>query len=324
MSAPPLLVHLGQPEHGVDRCARSIGAAAAALDERATLVDASAGDLGAARLHLHFTDRLWGADPAAAAAAVARLARRAHLSVTLHDLPQASDGAASMARRASAYRRVVDASQVVVCSSEHERRLLDALLPAPRGIDVIPLPAAAPEPAPAREPLLRELAVLGFFYPGKGHAEAVAVAAAVDPPLAVTAIGRPSPGHEGELEALREHAASLGVALAATGFLDDAALLARARRAAVPLVAHRHVSASGSLNDWLAAGRRPVVVENEYFAEMAALRPGTMALVPAEALEDAVAAALADPGSTWLGPDASTEPHLAQTAAAYLERWSRW
>ncbi|GAA3606315.1 hypothetical protein [Agrococcus terreus] len=323
MSAPPLLVHLGQPEHGVDRCARAIGAAAAALDGRATLVEASADALGAARLHLHFTDRLWGPDPDAAAAAVERFARRARVSVTLHDLPQPSDGAASMARRAAAYRRVVEAAEVVVCSSEHERRLLDALLPSSRVVDVIPLPAAAPDLTPAPEPL-RELAVLGFFYPGKGHAEAVEAAAAFHPPLAVTAIGRPSPGHEAELEALRAHAASRGVALAATGFLDDAALLERARRAAVPLVAHRHVSASGSLNDWLAAGRRAVVVENDYFAEMAALRPGTMTLVPVEGLRGAVEAALEDPGSTWLGPDARTEPHLAQTAAAYLERWSRW
>ncbi len=58
-----------------------------------------------------------------------------------------------------------------------------------------------------------------------------------------------------------------------TGWLDDADMAARAARVAVPVIAHRHVSASGSLASWVGWGRRPVAVRNRYVDEMAALRP---------------------------------------------------
>ncbi len=318
----PLLLHRGDAQHGVDRCARALAEAAGRLDPGIELRrwdDAA----GADRVHLHFTDRLWGSSAADAATAVESLAAAA-LSVTLHDIPQPSDGEAAMRRRSDAYRRVVEAAAVVVCNSRHERRLLREAIGIDVDAEVIPLPAAAPPRRPVQWRPRAEIGILGFFYPGKGHREAVDVAAALDPPIAVTAIGRAAPGHDRELAELERYARERGVALTSTGFLSDEALLERARESAVPVVAHQHVSASGSLNDWLAAGRRPVTIANDYFAEMAALRPGTVELVAPDELASAVAAALRDPASTWLPEGASTSPHLDDVAAAYLARWARW
>ena len=45
-----------------------------------------------APVHLHFTDRVFGDSTTAAADTIARLARVRPVSVTLHDIPQRSDG----------------------------------------------------------------------------------------------------------------------------------------------------------------------------------------------------------------------------------------
>ena len=84
------------------------------------------------RLHLHFSDRLWASDPAAAARRVEALARRHPLTVTLHDLPQPSDGDDSHRRRADCYRHVIAAARGVVCNSHWEAGLV-AALPAGTG-----------------------------------------------------------------------------------------------------------------------------------------------------------------------------------------------
>lgn len=319
----PILLHRGDAQHGVDRCARQIADAARRL-RPGLEVRQWAPTSSAERVHIHFTDRLWGTGPDEAAATVEAMAADSRLAVTLHDIPQPSDGERSLQRRAAAYRRVVDAADIVVCNSQHERRLLRTATGVEADVAVIPLPAPAPLPRPEHWRPRREIGILGFYYPGKGHSEAVDAAASIDPPMAVAAIGRAAPGHEAELAELERSAAERGVSLTATGFLPDAALLERARQSAVPVVAHQHVSASGSLNDWLAAGRRPVTIANDYFVEMAALRPGTVELVRPELLGDAIAAAALDPSGTWLPDGTTTAPHLDDVASAYLERWARW
>lgn len=324
MTAPlPLLVHFGDAQHGVDRCARALAASVRALrpEIRLARIEHAA---GARRMHIHFTDRLWGADAESAAATVEALAADARVAVTVHDVPQRSDGEQGMRRRARAYRRVLEVADVIVCNSEHERSLLRACTGTDATIDVIPLPSAVPLSRPATGTPRHEVAVMGFFYPGKGHREVVDAVAALAEVPAVTAIGRAAPGHEAELAELQDYAAGRGVAFAATGFVPDDALLGRAQQVAVPVVAHQHVSASGSLNDWIAAGRRPITVTNAYFEEMDALRPGTVRLVEPAALTEAIAAALEDPSETWLAAGAQTGPHADDVAAAYLERWSRW
>ncbi len=106
-----------------------------------------------------------------------------------------------------------------------------------------------------------------------------------------------------------------------TGWLDDDEMAARVARVAVPVIAHRHVSASGSLTSWIGWGRRPVAVRNRYVDEMAALRPGTLSVVEPEQLAPAISAARADATSTWHGI-AALPAGRADATAAYLRWWS--
>ncbi len=321
MSAQPvLLVHPGP--HGVAAYARDIAARVAALDARARVVDLD----GLATLpagtpvHAHVTDRLWGASPEEATTAVTALAARHPLTVTLHDVPQASDGERNRPRRRAFYRAVVEAARGVAVNSRHERELLieEGVWDGP--VAVIPLPVAA-TPAPAPAPVGDgSVGVLGFFYPGKGHDEALTAAALAGVPR-VTVLGRASDGHADDLAAFVRRGADAGVDVEVTGWLDDTAMAARARAVAVPVIAHRHISASGSLASWIGWGRAPLAVRNRYVDEMAALRPGTLRPVADADLAAEVAAALAEPRRTWhgihplpFGPD--------DAARAYRDWWA--
>jgi glycosyltransferase involved in cell wall biosynthesis len=314
-AVPVPTLHIpGDPQHGVTVYASRLAAQIGSTDRHP-------GDL-----HLHFTDRLFGADPARAAAAVEGMARHHRLTVTLHDLPQPSDGEHGLARRADCYRRVVRASEGVVCNSEHEARLLRRFVDDRAEPTVIPLPVEPPSAgAPVRIPAAPGVSILGFLYPGKGHEPAIRAAALLadsHPGIRVEALGRASTGHEADAAQLAELAAGLGVGFELTGYLSDAAMHERCRSAGVPLIAHEHVSASGSLASWLEAGRRPVVVRSPYMVEMAALHRGAVTLVDAADLVDAIAAALAHPESTWLDGTERWGPDLALTAEAYRRFWA--
>jgi glycosyltransferase involved in cell wall biosynthesis len=335
MSLPALLLPT-RPQHGVTVTAREIAEAVRAQVPSVSVIEhtASMASPLPPRLHAHFTDRLWGDTPEFAADRFAELATRSAVTVTLHDLPQPSDGPANLARRTEAYARVVAAARGVVVNSRHEAALLTEAGIATRSLVVIPLAVdrrphvATPGPA---EPLDGRVAVLGFFYPGKGHDDVVDAVAelggSVGGPvgarqsLSVVALGGASPGHDRELAELAANARSRRVGFAVTGFLSDQAMLEACRAASVPVVAHRHFSASGSLATWIAAGRRPLVVDSRYAREMAQLRPGTLTLVAPGELASAIRAARLDPASTALDPDLSTAPGLADTAAAHLTWW---
>ncbi len=315
--------------HGVTGYARAIAAAAGCA------VSAEAPAQPAGPLHLHFTERLWGSSPEAAADVVCELARRQPLSVTLHDLPQASDGALAQRRRADAYARVIAAARAVACNSHWEAELIDAFAPGERPTKVIPLAvwppavrsgvAGGPRGIGAAEAPV--IGLLGFIYPGKGHAEAIAAAAActatLGQPVGVVALGAVSAGHGADAESLAAQARDQGVSFAVTGYLSDADLMTRARQVAVPLAAHQHVSASASIGSWLSAGRRPLVADSAYAREIDALRPGTIRRYAPDRLSQAVAEALEDPAAGWLAPEVSLEPGPAQTAAAYLRWWTQ-
>jgi glycosyltransferase involved in cell wall biosynthesis len=320
----PALVVTAEERHGVTIAARELAAAVETATGCHLTVAAEAltGDHPPERAHLHFTDRLWAGSPPDAAALVERIAARTALTVTLHDIPQASDGARNLRRRTDCYTRVAQAARGVVVNSRHEAALLAEAGIRPRVLDVVPLPVTPAPPGPPPSPAAPDVAVLGFFYPGKGHPEVVdAVAALPDRPR-VTVVGGPSAGHEDELLDLTEKAAAQGVDVDVTGFVPEEDLVARCRAVTVPVVAHRHFSASGSLATWIAAGRRPLVVDGRYAREMAALRPGTVRLVAPGLLTEAIAGALADPASTRLTADAVTRPHPDDTAAAYLRWWT--
>jgi len=315
---PRLVVHdVGQ--HGVATYARDVADAV----ENAGFADASVGrsevpTLAAGTpLHLQFTDRLWASSPEDAAAVVVRLAAQHPLSVTFHDVPQFSDGERNLPRRLACYRAVAASAAGVVVNSRHEAALLDEHGVHAATVGVIPLPVdVVPEEGPRETD--GSVGVLGFFYPGKGHDEALR--AAVDAGIGSLAIlGRASDGHAADLEAFIREADAQGVAVEVTGYLDDAELLRRCRRVAVPVVAHRHVSASGSLGSWIAAGRRPVASENRYITEMAALRPGTVTVADPDALGAAVARAAHLPASTWLSTLAV--PHGRRDVGAAYVRW---
>ncbi|WP_462418706.1 WcbI family polysaccharide biosynthesis putative acetyltransferase [Kytococcus sp. Marseille-QA3725] len=338
----PLHLVVGPDRHGVVLHALRIAEAAeeevlrvedpaAAADLRERLTDRAA--------VTHFTDRAWGSTPAEAAEQLAHLTERAaSLQVVLHDVPQDSDGAGQDARCA-AYSRVCAAADRVVVSSEHERGLLAAATGTDADrIGVVPLPlerarpdragatdgdttdeeaaeALEADPTPTALPPGRWVATLGFLYPGKGVEEVVdaTAAAARDPRLAggpgadrrptgVLNLGRPAPGHEDLVEQLEERARAAGTVFRATGWLDDAELTAACREVTVPVAYHRHVSASGSVNTWLASGRRPLVAASPYTQEQAARLPGAMVLVDHDeelaGLTGALVDALADPTAT--------------------------
>ena len=333
----PVPVHVipGPHGHGVDLCARQLAGATGAR-----VVD-SLGDLplDPGPAHLHVTDRVWGASPEEAAQRVAVACLARPTTLTLHDLPQATDGAAAD-RRSQAYAAMAHAAVGVVVSSEHERGLLLAALDRAGvatdevRVEVVPLPlvlADRTERGPVRLPGLgREgvctIGLAGWFYPGKGHLPALGAALAqrrrgheVD----VVVLGRPSPGHEQDAADLVAHAARRGVHVEVTGWLSDEDLDTGLRTVDVPFVGHRNVSASGSLNSWLAAGRRPLVRRSAYFEEMDRLRPGTITLARTGELAGAVGHAIDDPGSTWLDPEVPLGHDLTDAAAAYLSVWGR-
>lgn len=316
---PVLLVHPGP--HGVAVYARQIAAEVVAADPRlriATVV-ALASLPSRVPVHAHVTDRLWGASPEEATRTLTGLAARHPLTVTLHDVPQESDGERNRTRRRAFYRAVVEASRGVAVNSAHERELLreEGVFDGP--VAVVPLPvdsAAAALRTPEGD---GSVGVLGYFYPGKGHDEALRAAA--DAGVArLTVLGRASDGHAADLDAFVRRADSLGVSVEVTGWLDEADMAIRVRRVAVPVIAHRHVSASGSLASWIGWGRRPLAVRNRYNDEMAALRPGTVTLVEPAALASAMSSARADPASTWHGQH-PVPFGRADAARAYLDWW---
>jgi glycosyltransferase involved in cell wall biosynthesis len=318
-SAPDHLV-LGDPGHGVARYAAELASACGA----AAVTDVAALEHGRP-VHLHLTDRLLGCTPADAADAVERLAARVDLTVTLHDVPQPTDGPV-FAARAAAYRRIVRAARAWATNSDHERALVERWCDASAVGVTIPLPVAAAA-RPAAVPIDQEpvVGIFGFVYPGKGHRQVVRAVAALrraGTPARVLVAGGAAAGHADEVDDVRRMAEAREVPLEVTGHLSDEVVGTVLRGVAVPVVAHRNVSASGSLNSWLAAGRRPLVRDGVYARETAALRPGSLTLFRDDTLADAVAAALVRPASTWLAPGADLRPLRADTARAYLDWWA--
>ena len=324
-SAPHHLL-LGPDTHGVTRYAGEVADAA-----RAPVVRDVAELVPGAAVHLHLTDRLLGRDPRDAAAAVEQLARRVRLTVTLHDVPQPTDGPV-FAARAEAYGRIVRASRAWATNSWHEHALVDRWIAAGARGTVIPLPVhATPRPSgPSRAvaglvPAEPVVGVFGFVYPGKGHRQVVRAVAALrraGTMASVRVLGDAAPGHADEVEALVRTSRERGVPVEVTGRVAEDDLVRALRDVSVGVTAHRNVSASGSLNSWIAAGRRPLVRDGSYAREMAALRPGTLNLFDDATLVPCLDAALRRSTSTWTSPSADLGPRLEETAAAYRAWWA--
>jgi len=318
-TAAVLLVHPGP--HGVAVYAREVARAVTEADANTRTVapDEILALEAGTPVHAQVTDRLWGSSPEEATAHVLALAARHPLTVTLHDVPQVSDGERNRPRRRAFYAAVARAATGVAVNSAHERSLLaeEGVWDGP--VAVVPLPVAS-GPVPHRPAPDAAVGVLGYFYPGKGHDEALAATAAAGL-TRLTVLGRASDGHAAELDAFVRRADDLGVAAEVTGWLDDAAMAERARAVAVPVIAHRHVSASGSLASWIGWGRRPVAVRNRYIDEMSELRPGTLTVVESDSLAGAIRNAFDDTSSTWHGIH-PVPFDRADTARAYLRWWA--
>lgn len=314
---PVTVVVAGPAEHGVVRHGLELADAAGVpvlhFADAAELDAAVAGDTLPEAIHVSFTDALFGGT-AGAPDRIRRLARGRTLWLGLHDVPQEGEGADRVARRRACYAEVTAAADGVVVNSRHEASCLGAgtsphVIPLP--VPVLPQPAVPPG---------ADIAVFGFLYPGKGVGDVID-AAAGHPGLRVVNIGGVSEGH-GDLAAeLAARATAAGVDFHVTGHVPDDEVPALLAAAGVPVVAHRHISASGSLNSWLGAGRRPIAVDGPYVREIAERWPGHLTVVDRGGLADAIRAALADPGSTRApGPVAWG---WADVARAHLGAWSR-
>lgn len=278
-------------------------------------------------VHFHFTDRIFGHNAHDASGTVERIAAHRPVSVTLHDIPQPSDGHAFMARCAG-YARVVEAACTVIVSSEYERDLLirHSGLPTDTPVHVDPLPI---DRAPVLEAVSGPLGfvntptvgLLGFIYPGKGHARVLSALASSDHSADVAALGRPSDGHQDLVAEFEERAGAQGRRFHVTGFLAEEQLTAAARSVTVPVVAPEHVSASGSVGRWIASGRRPIVTRHPFFEELRDRAPWALTLT--DDLPSALNAALENPASTWIDARDWNDSDVPSTADAARTQWSR-
>ncbi len=306
-----VLMHApGPSRHGVVRHARLV----ARLAEPHGVTSA---DRAVDLTHVQFTDALFGPDVAAAAGAFEVWAAAAPrpLVVTLHDVPGADPDPARDTRRARGYARVAAVADAVVVSSAHEAA--DLVRTTGHAAEVIPLPVETLPPGGTRPAWAGRptLAILGFVYPGKGHAEAIDAAARSGVRLLVVALGAVADGHAALHLDLRDRAADRGVDLLVTGSLSDADLAAAASAATVPVAPARRVSASGSLATWIGCGRRPVAARGPYTAELAARHPDGLRLYDTDGeLDAAVAAALADPSETTAEPADGPDTGAAHAA----------
>jgi glycosyltransferase involved in cell wall biosynthesis len=330
----------GPDNHGIIRLARQIAVAAGHLgfggavlsEQEPTRVPELVDRVppGVRQLHLHLNDWLLSSGEAPAADVIAALAQRLHrrgvrLTVTLHDLPQPADGAELYRRRCADYRSIVAMAAGVVVSSDHERALLqDAVGDPAVPVEVVPLPI---DPLPGWPSVPRDTApvtvgMLGYLFPGKGHRDVLEELAGLATPVTVVAIGRPSPGQEYLLDDLTALARRLGVGFRCTGYVPDAELPAELRRVTVPLAAHTRVSASGSINSWIAAGRRPLVAAGRYVTELDARLPGALRIYQPGELRQAVETAIAEPDLTALAAGVTVGPSTEGVAQQYLN-WLR-
>ena len=283
-------------------------------------------------LHLHVNDWLFtdsGADPDRQIAALADLleARRTALSVTLHDIPQLSDGTKLYARRANTYRQLVERAVGIVVSSEHERTLLrESLDDATLDVEVIPLPIdPLPEDSePTQHPIGPgpTIGIFGYLYPGKGHREVLEELADIRPPVSIVAIGRPSDRHTDLVGELTGLANDGGNAFRCTGFVPESELGGWLRQVTIPLAPHTHISASGSINAWIAAGRRPLVPAGRYVSELDQRLPGSVWIYQPGELRAAISKAADQPESTVLPAGFPVGPTTDLVAGRYLQ-WLR-
>lgn len=292
----------GPSGHGVTAYALALAGQLGAEAEVIREDTFGASELPPGPIHVTFTDHLFGPSPGAAVdALLARLGTRP-FSVSLHDVPQPEEGSDRFARRSPAYRRLADAAVLAVVNSEHEASFFGT----GRTPAVIRLPIPAPAVAAPFDPVPGTVGVLGYLYPGKGHEDLIAELEGSGRTLRF--LGSVSAGHEEWAETLTGHAEI-------TGWLSDAELAREMARIEVPVCAHRHFSASGSLMAWLGAGRTVLASDSPYTREIDRWLPGRITLVGPggwrEAVEGFEPLVVEPPRYGW-----------AEVAQAWRREWS--
>ncbi|SDL89210.1 hypothetical protein SAMN04488535_1147 [Corynebacterium mycetoides] len=295
------MIHLivGPDGHGVTAYALQLAAALGVPDAQIVReTEFTDSPLPDEPVHVAFTDHLFGADPGEGVdKLLARVGRRP-LSVSFHDIPQPEEGRQRYHRRAQAYHRLARAAALSTVNSEHEAAFFEV------DTSVIRLPVPRIDSPFAPEP--DTVGVLGFLYPGKGHEDLIAALRGTDYRLRF--LGAVSAGHEKWARGLERDADI-------TGWLSDADLAREMGRIAVPVCAHRHFSASGSLMTWLGAGRNVLASDSPYTREIDQWLPGRITLVGGGAWRSAVEAfsprELEPPAYGW-----------DDVAAAWRGRWA--
>lgn len=265
----------------------------------------------AANLHVCFTDHLFGENPNDAVERVLALGRGKRLSVSFHDVPQREEGEERFEARSAAYQRLASKAWVPVVNSQHEAAFFDC----PTAVIRLPLVPAHGVDFVAQTDR-REVCIMGFVYPGKGHADLLRATDGLD--VRVTALGGVSSGCDWLVDELHQIAREVRTDFDITGFLPVEELEQRMLNSGIPVCAHRHFSASGSLMKWISLGRRVLVADSSYSRELAQLWPEFITLVKPNRWAEALASVPADfceplePPSNWLWPD---------VAAAYERAW---
>lgn len=334
MTLPTHLI-VGPEQHGVVEygllLAKHAGGRVVRFDNW-TALPTDPREFPAGPLQIYFTDHLFGSSPSEALTRVLNLVGNHPLSVSFHDVPQLEEGADRFARRAKAYVELAQRADAVVVNSQHEARFFTQRLtqnPHP-ALRVVPLPlpqrVTTIKPSSSTPPnppsIHDDIAIMGFIYPGKGHMELLD-SLSKNPAHGIhslRALGRIADGHEWLADDLRSASMRAGVDLEITGFLDPEELEQEMFRAGIPVCAHRHFSASGSLMKWISLGRRVLVADGPYPRELRERWPNFIVLVKDDAWPEAIAALPSDfcdpsdPPSDWT---------WAQVASSYHQVWMK-
>lgn len=312
MSLPVHLV-VGPDGHGVTEYARTLASTAGAPVLREDAFGNA--PLPDGFIHTTFTDHLFGPSPDEALDALLARAGSRPMSVSFHDIPQPEEGQERFARRAPAYLRLaracVESGGVAVTNSDHEAAFFRS-----RGVDVSVVHLPIPRVRSVFDPEPGTVGVLGFLYPGKGYEDLIDALAGSGRRLRF--LGSVSSGHEEWANGLLHRADAAGLSAEITGWLTDDELAAEMGRIAVPVCAHTHFSASGSLMTWLGAGRHVLATYSDYTREIDTWLPGRITLVDPSA-----------PGGWAAAVDAFTESGPADpptwtwddVAAQWLNLW---
>ena len=273
-------------------------------------------------VHAHVSDRL----VAESGDAWNDLVERCRLAdlplvVTLHDLPQTTEDAERNRRRSAVYRDIAGDADLVVVSSESERIAARRIGIDASVVDHPIFPArratVAGRPDAARGRQARTIVVAGFVHPGKGVVEMVDAIGDVGGTALdgwqLRLVGAVAERHRDEPAKIEHRARRNGLDFHHVGGVSELDWARELRRATVGVCPHLHCSASGSLLDWIAHGRRPVVTALPFSRELADERPDALTLVerPAdwrEAIETAASddSALHDHAS-WRTPAAAAD-----------------